>query len=248
MRVLGLDSSTSTGGVALLDGDRLVAEYTLDVRRTTHSERLMPAVKRVMDDAGLDPQSGVDGIAVATGPGSFTGLRIAVVTAKSLSYAWRTPLAGISTLEAMAFQAAGPFPLVCPLIDARYGNVYAAAYEPAGEELRPRLAPGLRPIDEVLDWLEQATAGPGTEGPVMFVGDGVPVHWDALASRLGDRARRPPAGFLQLRAAAVAALGARRLAAGRQDDPARLVPSYLRKSEAERKWEAGNRSRSSSSP
>ncbi|OUM93097.1 MAG: tRNA N6-adenosine(37)-N6-threonylcarbamoyltransferase complex dimerization subunit TsaB [Firmicutes bacterium ZCTH02-B6] len=242
MRVIGLDTSTATGGVALLEGDRLVGEYTLNLQRTTHAERLMPALERVMGDAGWDAAAGVDGIAVALGPGSFTGLRIGVVTAKALSYAWGAPLAGVPTLEAMAYQASGADGLLCPAIDARHGHVFCAAYRLEGGWPVQVLGAQLRAFDEWLDEVDSLATGER----VVFVGDGVDAHWQAAVQRLGARAVRPPAGLRTLRSAAVAALGAWRLRQGRQDDPAALVPLYLRESEAERKWAAKHPSPSSS--
>lgn len=264
MRVLGLDTSTATGGVALLDGERLVGEYTLNVQRTTHAERLMPALERVMADAGWDPAARVDGIAVAVGPGSFTGLRIGVVTAKALSYAWRVPVVGVSTLEALAYQAggaggthrgrrpqdaaepgagqAGADVLICPMLDARHDHVYCAAYSPGADRPVLQLPPELRALDEWLPMLEEWAPRRADKPWLVFAGDGADAYWDRLVLRFGSRALRPPVGLRTLRSAAVAALGALRLAAGEADDPARLVPTYLRQSEAERKWTATNRS------
>lgn len=259
MRIIGLDTSTATGGVALLEGDRLVGEYTLNVQRTTHAERLMPALERVMADAGWDPAQGVDGIAVALGPGSFTGLRIGVVTAKALSYAWGVPVAGVPTLEALAYQAGGYAPgggvLLCPLLDARHGHVFCGAYAPGTAAPVLRQEARLRALEEWLDSLDELAAAKPADpaapkadlrqaggGPLVFVGDGADLHWETVEQRFGPRAVRPPAGFRTLRSAAVAALGALRLRQGQQDDPAGLAPLYLRQSEAERKWAAKDRS------
>ena len=117
MRVLALETSTLAGGVALVDGERLVAEYLLDVS-VTHSERLMAAVDRVLADARWAPRD-LDGIAVSIGPGSFTGLRIGVSTAKGLAWALGVPVAAVPTLDAMA--AAIPWAAlpVCPVLEAR---------------------------------------------------------------------------------------------------------------------------------
>lgn len=239
MRVIGLDTSTATGGVALLEGDRLVGEYTLNLQRTTHAERLMPALERVMLDAGWDPASGVDGIAVALGPGSFTGLRIGVVTAKALSYAWGVPVAGVPTLEAMAYQAGDAGAVICPAIDARHEHVFCAAYRLEGDNPVPLVGAQLRALQEWLDEVENLATG---HERIIFIGDGADVHWETVLQRFGPRAQRPPVGLRTLRSGAVAALGAMRLRQGRRDDPASLVPLYLRESEAERKWAAKHRS------
>lgn len=247
MKIIGLDTSTETGGVALFERGRLVAEYTLSLRRTTHSERLLPVVRTVLHDAGwLEPsaqkaspggQAPVDGIAVALGPGSFTGLRIGVVTAKALAYAWHVPVAGISTLDALAFQAGGSTGVVCALLDARHGNVYSAVYDMHPLEPVPLLAPGLRAAGELFDRLPGELADAGyADATVVFTGDALDVYWDAIQSKLGNRAVKVAPTYEQLRSGAVAALGAARLERGEGDDVMQLVPLYLRKSEAERKW------------
>lgn len=242
MRILGLDTSTETGGVALIDGERLVAEYTLSLQRRTHSERLLPAVRRVLDDAGeygrADGQPPVDGIAVALGPGSFTGLRIGVVTAKTLGYTWRVPVAGVSTLEALAYQASGGGDVVCAIMDARHGNVYSAVYDTTGPAPVPLLAPGLRVARDLFAALGRELADVGfADETVVFTGDGLNVYWDSIKVQLGRRAGRVAQAYEQLRCGAVAMLGAVRLARGQHDDPMSLAPLYLRKSEAERNWE-----------
>ena len=134
MRVLAVETSTLAGGVALVDGDRLVAEYVLDVS-VTHSERLLATVDRVLADARWTPRD-LEGLAVSIGPGSFTGLRIGVSTVKGLALALGLPVAAVPTLDAMA--AAVPWTAlpVCPVLDARRGEVYASLYRRDGDGLR----------------------------------------------------------------------------------------------------------------
>ncbi len=251
---MGLDTSTDTGGVAVVDGDRLTGEYTLNLQRTTHSERLMPTVERVLADAGFGPQDKPDGVAVALGPGSFTGLRIGVVTAKALAFAWQVPVIGVLTLEALAYQMSGATPLACPVMDARNGNVFTALYDVTGPLPRPVAPPALRAAqewfatlrDEAVRVPEVSDAGHPGAGSIVFGGDGLFSYWDDIRRLVGAGARRAPAGFEVLRSGAVAMLGARRLARGEADDAARLAPVYLRKSEAERKWEARSKTSSPS--
>lgn len=267
MRVLGLDTSTDTGGVAVVAGDRLVGEYVLNLQRTTHSERLLPTVERVLADAGFAPEDKPDAIAVALGPGSFTGLRIGVVTAKTLSYAWDVPVVGVLTLEALALQMSGAAPLACPIMDARNGNVFTALYDVRGAEPVAVVEPALRPAH---DWFtalgsghafgedmrgvgdaDESTGGSvmtkvDVDAPIIFGGDGLFNYWEDIRRLVGERARRVAPGFELLRTGAVAMLGAARLARGEADDPMQLTPVYLRKSEAERKWEAQSKTRSPS--
>jgi tRNA threonylcarbamoyladenosine biosynthesis protein TsaB len=215
VRVLGVETSTPAGGVALLDGDRVLCEYVLDVR-ATHSERLMPAIDRLMRDAGWSPRD-VEGLAVAVGPGSFTGLRIGLSTVKGLGVALGVPIAAVPTLDAMA--AALPWTAlpVCPVIDARKGEVYCSLYRWDGVRMRREwdyLA--LRPGD----------LAARLDEPVVLVGDGA----GSIASRWGHRV--PPPRRLPS-PATVAWLGGERLRAGHVVAAADLVPIYLRPSEAE---------------
>src|SRR5256885_3810916 len=161
MRVLAVETSSLAGGVALLDGERLVAEYQLDVS-VTHSERLMSAVDRVLGDARWTARD-LAGLAVAVGPGSFTGLRIAVSTVKGLALALDLPIAAVPTLDAMA--AALPWAAlpVCPVLDARKGEVYASLYRWDGEAMR-------REWDYLA--LAPAALAARLDEPVLVVGDG----------------------------------------------------------------------------
>jgi len=217
MRVLAVETSTLAGGVALLDGDRIVGECLLDVR-ATHSERLMPAIDRTLSDAGWRIDD-VGGLAVAVGPGSFTGLRIGLSTVKGLALARAIPIAAVPTLDAMA--AGLPFASlpVCPVIEARRGEVYASLYRWQGHAMRREwdwlaLPPG--------DLAERFTE------PVILLGDG------AAAIR-SPYARLAPAARRMSSPSCVAQLGAERLARGEVVGVAALVPLYLRPSQAELK-------------
>src|SRR3990172_456108 len=134
MRVLAVETSTLAGGAAIVDGDRVVGQYLLDVS-VTHSERLMVAIDRLLGDAGWAPRD-LDGLAVAIGPGSFTGLRIGLSTVKGLAFALSIPVAAVPTLDAMA--ATLPFAAlpVCPVLDARKHEVYASLYRWDGCAMR----------------------------------------------------------------------------------------------------------------
>lgn len=230
MKILGIDTSTGTGGAALVDG-ALVGEYTLGVG-AEHSERLLPAVERLMIDAGWQ---GTDlaAIAVAVGPGSFTGLRIGVTTAKVLAYVWRKPVVGVNTLEALAWQAAGCQCLVVPALNARRGLVYAAVYRvvdasAAPEAIKP---PANLPMAELLQYLA------GQDEKVVILGDAATVFASQIAASLGAQAVRLPQVSAMLRPASVASLGEFYHAKGMAEDPFTLLPAYLRKPEAEVKWE-----------
>ena len=217
MRVLAMETSSLAGGVALLDDERLVAEYLLDVS-VTHSERLMAAIDRVLTDAGWTARE-LGGLAVAVGPGSFTGLRIAVSTVKGLGLALRLPIAAVPTLDAMA--AALPWAAlpVCPVLDARKSEVYASLYRWDGDAMRREW--------EYLALSPAALAERLTE-PVIVAGDGAPVIRSPHA-RLLPPPRRLPSP------ACVGLLGLERLRRGETVAAAALAPLYLRPSEAELK-------------
>lgn len=228
MRVLGLDSATNVAGIAIVDEERLVAEFFLNSGKT-HSQRLMPMLDRLLTEADLT-LADMDGLAVAIGPGSFTGLRIGLATIKGLAHVTGLPLVGVPTLDGLAWNAAGVPGTVCPVLNARKQEVYTALYEWQGEELR-RLTDYLAiSPEELIAMLEQRA------GPVTFLGDGVPVYCKLLARRLGERARFAPKTHVLPRAAQVAELGLRRLREGKADDLHTVKPIYIRPSEAEVKW------------
>jgi tRNA threonylcarbamoyladenosine biosynthesis protein TsaB len=217
MRLLAVETSSLAGGVALLDGERLVAEYVLDVS-ITHSERLMAAVDRVLADARWTARQ-LQGLAVAIGPGSFTGLRIAVSTVKGLALGLGLPIAPVPTLDAMA--AAMPWAAlpVCPVLDARKGEVYTSLYRWDGGAMR-------REWDFLA--LSPEALGARLTEPVILAGDGA----GAIRS---PHARVLPAPHRVPSPACVGALGLDRLRRGDTVAPAALTPLYLRPSEAELK-------------
>jgi tRNA threonylcarbamoyladenosine biosynthesis protein TsaB len=217
MRVLAVETSTPAGGAALLDGELVVGEYALDVS-ATHSERLMGAIDRLLTDAGWTVRD-LEGLAVAVGPGSFTGLRIGLSTVKGLALALAIPIAAVPTLDALA--AGVPFAAlpVCPVLDARKREVYASLYRWDGSAMRREwdylaIAPG-----ELAARLRE---------PVIVLGDGVDQIDSPHARRLSPPRRGPSP-------ASVGALGHARLSRGDSVPPAELVPIYLRPSEAELK-------------
>lgn len=222
MRLLAVETSTLAGGVALLEGERLRGEYLLDVS-ATHSERLMPAIDRLLGDAGW-AASDLQALAVAVGPGSFTGLRIGLSVVKGLALALGIPVAAVPTLDAMA--AALPFANlpVCPVLDARKGEVYACLYRWDGRAMRREW--------EYLALTPDDLAARITE-PVVLVGDGAHLVQTSHARPAPPHRRLPSPG-------AVAVLGVERLARGHSVAAAELIPIYLRPSEAELKRRAAH--------
>jgi tRNA threonylcarbamoyladenosine biosynthesis protein TsaB len=217
VRLLAVETSTLAGGVALLEDERVVGEYVLDVR-ATHSERLMPAIDRVLRDVGWRAGD-LQALAVAVGPGSFTGLRIGLATVKGLSLALGVAVAAVPTLDALAESLPFAALPVCPVLDARKGEVYAGLYRWDGQRMRRESA--------YLAVAPAALAERLTE-PTILLGDAaasVPSPW----ARLAPPPRRLPSP------ATVGHLGLRHLAAGQSVAAADLAPIYLRPSEAELK-------------
>lgn len=233
MKILGLDSSGLVASVAVVENDVLLAEYTTDYKKT-HSQTLLPMLEELRNMIELDLDT-IDAIAIASGPGSFTGLRIGSATAKGLGLALDKPVVEVPTLEGLAWNLWGTDHLVCPLMDARRNQVYAAAYEFLAEGADFRLLTVIEqmPIDiEELVWKINAL-----QRRVIFLGDGLPVYLPVIQELIEVPFQLAPAGCNRQRAANVAALGAIYYARGRTVEAAMHQPSYLRKSQAEREAE-----------
>ena len=219
MKILALDSSGLVASVALLQDETLVAEYTMNYKKT-HSQTLLPMldeIKRVVD---LDLET-LDAIAVAAGPGSFTGLRIGSATAKGLGLALHKPLIAVPTLEALAYNLydTSEDTLICPIMDARRKQVYTGIYAFKDHCLITVKKQAALPMEELLKELNQLGR------KVIFLGDGVPVFREMIAA---------PAHLNRQRAGAVAALGAVYYKAGKLQTAGEHQPEYLRVSQAER--------------
>ncbi|MDN5344784.1 MAG: tRNA threonylcarbamoyladenosine biosynthesis protein TsaB [Clostridia bacterium] len=225
MLVLGVDSSTQVAGVALMDDDRLVAELFFNTQKN-HSQRLLPMLAAMLREVGVQVAD-LDGLAVSLGPGSFTGLRIGLATVKGLAHPAQKPVAGIPTLDSLAWNAWEVPGLVCPVLCARRDEVYTALYRWQEGEIC-RLTPY-----QALDPHSLVTSLESYTQPVYFLGDGVTSYWEAWQS-LGPRARFLPSTGTLPRAAQIARLGWQRLRAGAADDIFQLKPFYLRPSPAER--------------
>lgn len=233
MKILGLDSSGLVASVAIVEDGLLLAEYTTDYKKT-HSQTLLPMLDELKGMIELDMNT-LDAIAIASGPGSFTGLRIGAATAKGLGLALNKPLVEVPTLEGLAWNLWGTDRLVCPIMDARRNQVYTGVYrfvaEGEGFELQAVVE---QKASDIVELLEELNA---LGEPVIFLGDGVPVYGGIIAEHCKVPYSFAPAGNNRQRAAGVAALGAVYFAKGRTVTAAEHQPEYLRKSQAER--EAG---------
>ncbi len=236
MRILALESSGLVAGVAVVEGDPehavTVAEYTVNYKKT-HSQTLLPMLDEAARMIELNLTE-LDAVAVAAGPGSFTGLRIGSATAKGLGLALDKPLISVPTLHGLAYNLCGAEGIVCPIMDARRGQVYTGIYEFAGNELvvlHDQAAVGIEELGELLHAYDRR---------VIFLGDGVPVFREALAKRImADREILfAPANQNRQRAASVGALALRYYAAGKTETAAEHKPEYLRVPQAERERRA----------
>lgn len=226
MKILALDSSGLVASAAVMEDDTLLAEFTMNYKKT-HSQTLLPMLDEIAQMIELDLAT-IDAIAVAGGPGSFTGLRIGSATAKGLGLALKKPLISVPTVDGLAYNLCGTDRIVCPLMDARRNQVYTGIYEFAGTELKvlgQQMAVDIAQIAEKLNALGRS---------VLFLGDGCPVYKDKLAELMQVPYEFAPAHLNRQRAGAVAALAMTYVAQGRMESAAEHQPDYLRLSQAER--------------
>lgn len=226
MKILGIDSSGLVATVALQSDDILVGEYTIHNKKT-HSQTLLPMIHDMLSLAEVSVQE-LDAIAVAAGPGSFTGLRIGAATAKGLGQALDIPLVAVPTLEGLAYNLAGADALICPILDARRDQAYYGIYDVSGELPEAVAEQDAASIETVMQKVRE------TGRDVIFVGDGVPVFEKRLAAELGGGYRLGADSVRYQRASSVAALGRRYLELGKEMPAEQFAPIYLRLSQAER--------------
>ena len=236
MRVLAIDSSGMTATVAVVEDTQTIAEYTVNFKKT-HSQTLLPMIDTMGKMIELDLKS-IDAIAVAGGPGSFTGLRIGSATAKGLGLALEKPLIHVPTVDGLAYNLYGCQDIICPIMDARRKQVYTGMYTFARRELE-----GSKETELVLDVLEAQNASPIDElierlnihgRPVVFLGDGVPVYQDVIKEMMRVPFSFAPASANRQRAAVVGALGIQYYKEGKFETAMEHQPDYLRVSQAER--------------
>ena len=234
MRILALDSSGLVAGVAVLESEnekkdaQTIAEYTVNYKKT-HSQTLLPMLDEIVKMTELDLDT-IDAIAIASGPGSFTGLRIGSATAKGLGLALKKPLVEVPTLEGLAYNLCGTEGLICPIMDARRGQVYTGIYACADNELKVMEEQMAVPIEELAEKLKKYNQ------KVTFLVVVVPVFREHLKNELlaDMKIQFAPAHLNRQRAAAVGALGMNYYREGRTVTAMEHRPDYLRVSQAER--------------
>lgn len=233
MKLIAIDSSGLTATVACMDGETIMGEYTIQYKKT-HSQTLLPMIDEVVRMIEWDLKE-MDAIAVAAGPGSFTGLRIGAATAKGLGLALNIPIVPVPTLEGLAYNLYGGFgeSLVCPMMDARRNQVYAGIYEftPTNTDEVSLHEIWKGQAAAVTDVLQAVNA---LGKPVTFLGDGVAVQKEYIKSQCHVPYTFAPPHMIRQKAGAVAALGMRYLAAGKAVPASEFKPMYFRLSQAER--------------
>ena len=238
MRILGIESSSLVASAAIYEDGITMAEYTVDFKMT-HSQTLLPMIDEMVKMTETDLNT-IDAIAVAGGPGSFTGLRIGSATAKGLGLALGKPLIHVPTVDGLAYNVYGCEDLICPIMDARRNQVYTGIYtfskkagekeetnevDPVFQVIRMQMAIA---VDELIQRLNNYGRA------VVFLGDGVPVYAQKLAQGLKVPYSFAPAYMNRQRAAVVGALGIKYYKAGKYESAAEHRPDYLRMSQAER--------------
>ena len=226
MRILALDSSGLVATVAILEDEQMIAEYTVNYKKT-HSQTLLPMLDEIVKMTEFD-LSTIDAIAVAGGPGSFTGLRIGAATAKGLGLALNKPLIHVPTVDGMAYGLYGYGGLICPIMDARRNQVYTGLYrftEGEFQVVEEQMAISVSELIEKLNAYGEK---------VTFLGDGVPVYRNQFENGLTGEYAFAPAHLNRQRAAAVGALGMKYFQEGKVESARDHRPDYLRLSQAER--------------
>ncbi|TKC14441.1 tRNA (adenosine(37)-N6)-threonylcarbamoyltransferase complex dimerization subunit type 1 TsaB [Robertmurraya kyonggiensis] len=234
MKVLAIDTSNYPLGIAIIDEEKVIGEYVTNVKKN-HSIRVMPAIEMLLKDCDLTPND-LTKIVVAQGPGSYTGVRIGVTIAKTLSWTLKIPLVGVSSLEILAAAVGRYFPGgVSPLFDARRGQIYTGLYQYENGKIKTVEK------DQILqskDWAKQLT---NLSQPVLFVGNDIPLHKEIIVEEMGEQAKFAELTELNPRPSELAFLGMHR----EGEEVHTFVPNYIRLAEAETKWIEANQAKDS---
>lgn len=226
MKILALETATIAGSVAVFDdSEGLISEITINVK-IAHAERLMNSVDMLLKASAVSIKD-IDAFAVSIGPGSFTGLRIGLSTAKGLAFATNKPLVPVETLDAFARTLPLCQHLICPMFDARKNEVYTALYR-WQDSLCKKIIPETAINPE--DFLKKI------KEPTVFLGDGTKIYKKLILDILKDNAKFAPESKMSPSASSVAEIAIEKLKNGITADTVSLTPFYIRKSEAEIKF------------
>lgn len=228
MKILAFETATIAGSAAVVDDEKgLIGEVRIDVK-VAHSERLMPSVQWLLKMSGLSIND-IDAFGLSIGPGSFTGLRIGLSTAKGLAFSTGKPLVPVRTLDAFARTLVHCSYPICPMLDARKNQIYAGLYrweDGICKKIQPETA--ISPED-LLNRIKE-------QGPVLITGDGAVKYRELIVNVLGKDAVFAPSYRMSPAASSVAEIASEKLKTGDIPDPVGITPYYIRKSEAELLW------------
>lgn len=224
MKALAIDTTNNVLGIAIVDGKTVIGEYITNLKKN-HSVRAMPAIERLLHDCDLNPKD-LEKIIVATGPGSYTGVRIGVSIAKTMAWALQIPIVGVSSLETLAANGRYFEGFISPIFDARRGQVYTGLYQYEKNELMT--------IDKdqnllLTDWLSHLIK---RDKHVLFLGNDVHIHKDTIVEMLGSKAVIANVTLHNPRPSELGLIGLKK----EGTDVHNLVPNYIRLAEAEAKW------------
>jgi len=224
MKALAIDTSNLVMGVAVIDGNTIIGEYSTNLSKN-HSIRLMPAIRDLMQEVEVEPKQ-LDRIIVAHGPGSYTGVRIGVTIAKTLAWTLNIPIVGVSSLEVLALNGQLFEGVVSPLFDARRGQVYTGLYGTKGGRFQTVIE------DQIImlkDWVGQLRQ---LDKKVLFLGNDVGLHEAVIKEVLQDQAVFASPTLFNPRPGELAMIGINR----EPEEVHSFVPNYIRLAEAEAKW------------
>lgn len=224
--ILAIDSSSIVSSVAIVKEDTLIAEYTINVKKTS-SQTLLPMIDEIFRMTGMDKKE-IKAIAVTSGPGSFTGLRIGAATAKGLALALGVDIISVPTVEAMAYNYNYCNKLICPIMDARRNQVYTGIYQCEDEQLEEIMPQCAISIDELMERLLEL------KQKVVFIGDGIPVFKEYIMERMGNQCFFAKQHSDRQKAGALGAIAWEKYKRGEMVSADTFAPEYLRMSQAER--------------
>ena len=226
MRILAIDSSSMVATVAVTTDGVLNAEYTINHKKT-HSQTLLPMIDEICKTIELEMES-IDAIAISGGPGSYTGLRIGSATAKGFGLALNKPIINVPTMDALAYNMFSSQYIVCPIMDARRGQVYTGIYRFDGTEMVTIKEQCIIMIDERIYELDKIGM------PVMFLGDGVDTQKETIETKMSSEHYYAPASMNRHKASALASLAEIYFQDGKYENAGNHKPEYLRLFQAER--------------
>ncbi|NLI90277.1 MAG: tRNA (adenosine(37)-N6)-threonylcarbamoyltransferase complex dimerization subunit type 1 TsaB [Epulopiscium sp.] len=228
MKILAIDASGIAASVAILEDDKIVAEYTINYK-LTHSQTLMPMINEISQMVDLDLSS-IDAIAITSGPGSFTGLRISAGTAKGMAFGLDIPIVEIPTLDAIAHNIPYTEHSLCPIMDARREHVYTATYKWKDGVLKRMTDYQVIPMKHVIENIK------AEDNKTIFLGDGIDVYKEMISKEIGEISYFAPPSLRLQRAATVALMAMEKFQRGETVSHMEFAPTYLRPSQAEREY------------